>query len=81
MKRMILPEGKKKVLTLSYDDEVTQDIRFVGILNKYGIKCTFNLNSGTFGIKEKCVHYKNGVEVDHIKISRKQKKTSYLYRH
>lgn len=77
MKRMILPEGKKKVLTLSYDDEVTQDIRFVGILNKYGIKCTFNLNSGTFGIKEKCVHYKNGVEVDHIKISREQAKTLY----
>ena len=78
MKNLILPEGKKKVLTLSYDDEVTQDIRFVEILNKYGLKCTFNLNSGTFGIKEKVVHYKNGVEVDHIKISREQAKTLYI---
>lgn len=78
MKKLLLPEGKKKVLTLSYDDEVTQDIRFVEILNKYGIKCTFNLNSGTFGIKEKVVHYKNGVEVDHIKISKEQAKTLYV---
>lgn len=37
--------GKKKALTLSYDDGIRQDIRFVEMLNKYGIKCTFNLNS------------------------------------
>lgn len=77
MNKLTLPEGKKKVLTLSYDDEVTQDIRFVEILNKYGLKCTFNLNSGTFGLTGKCVHYKNGVEVDHNKISREQAKTLY----
>ena len=77
MKKLVLPEGKKKVLTFSYDDEVTQDRKFVEILNKYGLKCTFNLNSGTFGIKEKCVHYKNGVEVDHIKIEREEAKTLY----
>ncbi len=39
------PEGKKKVLTLSYDDGVVQDIRLINILNKHGIKATFNLNS------------------------------------
>lgn len=70
MKKFILPEGKTKCLTLSYDDEVTQDRRFVEIINKYGLKCTFNLNSGTFGLKGKCVHYKNGVEVDHNKIEK-----------
>lgn len=78
MKSLYLPSGKKKVLTLSYDDEVTQDRRFVEILNKYGIKCTFNLNSGTFGIAEKCTHYKNGVTVDHIKIEREEAKTLYI---
>jgi len=72
MGRLILPEGKTKCLTLSYDDEVTQDRRFVEILNKYGIKCTFNLNSGTFGEEKRVVHYKNGVEVDHIKIPREE---------
>ena len=43
---MKLKDGKSKVLTLSYDDGVVQDIRLVEILNKYGIKATFNINSG-----------------------------------
>lgn len=77
MKKLVLPEGKKKVLTFSYDDEVTQDIRFVEILNKYGLKCTFNLNSGTFGLKGTCTHYKNGVTVPHNKISKEEAKTLY----
>ena len=38
--------NKLKALTLSYDDGVMQDKRLVKILNKYGIKCTFNINSG-----------------------------------
>lgn len=35
-----------KYVTFSYDDGVTQDKRLVEIFNKYGMKCTFNLNSG-----------------------------------
>lgn len=31
---------------MSYDDGVEQDRRFVETINKYGLKCTFNLNSG-----------------------------------
>ena len=38
--------GKMKAFTLSYDDGVVQDIRFIELLDKYGLKCTFNLNSG-----------------------------------
>ena len=38
-----------KILTFSYDDGVTQDIRLVELFNKYGIKATFNLNSGLLG--------------------------------
>ena len=34
---MKLKDGKSKVLTLSYDDGVVQDIRLIGILDKYGI--------------------------------------------
>ena len=37
--------GKMKAVTFSYDDGVTQDIRLVEILNRYGLKATFNLNS------------------------------------
>lgn len=40
------PEGKCKAVTLSYDDGVAQDIRLVEIMSKYGIKGTFNVNTG-----------------------------------
>lgn len=42
------PGGLKKALSLSYDDGVEQDIRLMEILDKYGIRCTFNLNSGCY---------------------------------
>lgn len=45
---MRFPGGVSKTLTLSYDDGVEQDIRLVEILDKHGIKCTFNINSGRF---------------------------------
>ena len=43
--------GKKKAVTFSFDDGVMQDIRTIEILDKYGLKGTFNLNSGKFGAK------------------------------
>ena len=42
-------DGKMKAVTFSYDDNVRQDVRFIEILNKYGLKGTFNLNSLRFG--------------------------------
>ena len=45
---MRFPEGKAKALTLSYDDGVQQDARLIEILNRHGLKCTFNINSGSF---------------------------------
>ena len=44
MNYMLFPDGKNKALTLSYDDGVQQDIKLIEILDKYGIKCTFNIN-------------------------------------
>ena len=38
--------GRRKALTFSYDDGVEQDIRLAGLFDHYGLKCTFNLNSG-----------------------------------
>ena len=46
---MRFPGGKAKAMTLSYDDQQRQDKRFVEILNKNGLKCTFNINSGYNG--------------------------------
>lgn len=45
---MLFPEGKAKALTLSYDDGVEQDKKLIELLNLYGVKATFNLNSGCY---------------------------------
>jgi len=39
------PGGRVKAVTLSYDDGCRQDERFVEILNRNGLKCTFNHNN------------------------------------
>ena len=41
--------GKKKAITFSYDDGITQDRRLINILNRHGLKCTFNINSERLG--------------------------------
>ncbi len=46
---MTFPEGRHKVLTMSYDDGREADRRLVAIFNQYGIKGTFHLNSGLLG--------------------------------
>jgi peptidoglycan/xylan/chitin deacetylase (PgdA/CDA1 family) len=43
------PNGVTKAVTLSYDDGRVHDRRLVSILNKYGLKGTFHLNSGFLG--------------------------------
>ncbi len=42
------PGGRKKALTISYDDGVEQDIQLLELMTKYEIRGTFNLNSGLF---------------------------------
>ena len=44
-------QDKKKAITFSYDDGITQDIRFIELLNKYDLKCTFNINSELLGCR------------------------------
>ena len=50
MSNMIMrfPGGLPKALTLSYDDGVEQDEKLIAIAEKYGLKGTFNINSGCF---------------------------------
>ena len=45
----ILPEGRFKALTLSFDDGHIEDRRLTELFNQYGLHATFNLNSGTSG--------------------------------
>lgn len=48
----IYPEGKTRALTFSFDDNQSFDRKLVAIFNKYGMKGTFNLNSGTLGYSD-----------------------------
>ena len=49
MRRMLrFPDFKSKAVTLSYDDGKVQDKRLISIMSKYGLKGTFNINSGFF---------------------------------
>ncbi len=45
---MRFPGGRQRALTLSYDDGVEQDVKLIGIMKEYGLKGTFNLNSGAY---------------------------------
>lgn len=60
--------GKMKALTFSYDDAVTQDIRFIELLDKYGMKGTFNLNSQRFGMEGSL--RVGDVRVNHTKVDK-----------
>lgn len=60
--------GKKKAITFSFDDGVTQDIRFIEILDKYGLKCTFNINSELLGLDGELDLY--GKRISHNKVQK-----------
>lgn len=54
------PGGKPKAVTLSYDDGCMADEKLIGIINRYGIKCTFNLNCDI-------LRYGTGLSHDQVK--------------
>jgi len=50
--KLLFPEGKRKALTLSYDDGIVHDRHLVELMNQYGVRGTFNLNTAKLGRKE-----------------------------
>jgi peptidoglycan/xylan/chitin deacetylase (PgdA/CDA1 family) len=69
-------QGKNKAVTFSFDDGVSQDIRTIEILNRYGLKGTFNLNSGLLGVNAQ-LSVGGGKYVDHNKVLPEQVKAVY----
>ena len=67
--------GKRKAITFSYDDAVTQDIRLIELLNKYRLKCTFNINSELLGKDNMLI--REGQRVSHYKIAREKVREVY----
>lgn len=43
------PGGRTKAVTLSYDDNRSEDVKLAKTLTSYGMKGTFNINSSTIG--------------------------------
>lgn len=72
---MLFRDGKRRALTLSYDDGTIHDRKLVQLMNKYGIRGTFNLNSGLFSQKEQKVI--DGVETDRSRIDAEEVKDLY----
>lgn len=66
---MLFPGGKKKALTLSYDDGSTQDRRLVEILNGHNVKGTFNLNSGRLGKTNRFIRNGNVIDMSYVSAS------------
>ena len=60
-------DGKMKAVTFSYDDGVTQDRRLIEVFNKYGLKGTFNINSGLLSMENVLTY--GGKSVQHNKIN------------
>lgn len=68
-------QEKLKAVTFSYDDGVTQDIRLIELLNKYGLKSTFNLNSEL--LSKKGILSRNGLRISHYKVHSQDVKEIY----
>lgn len=68
-------QNKRKAVTFSYDDGVVQDIRLIELLNKYGLKSTFNLNSELLG--DSGILIRENKRISHYKVH--QKDVKYIY--
>ena len=68
-------QNKLKAVTFSYDDGVTQDIRLIELLNKYSLKCTFNLNSERLGLPG--ILIRENQRISHYKVAPQDVK--YIY--
>lgn len=56
----------QKAVTFSYDDGVMQDARLIEILNRYGLKATFNINTGIG--KGEGIFVKNDIVIDRFNL-------------
>lgn len=65
------PNGRERAVTFSYDDGNRADLKLLEIINKYNMKCTFNLNNDILRANENVIKddevrelvLKNGHEV------------------
>ncbi len=80
-------KGKNKAITFSFDDGVEQDVRAIAIMEKYGLRGTFNLNFWNMGksvpwiIGDRCIE-RNLMLPDRIKaVYQNQEVASHTMHH
>ena len=71
--KALFKDGKTKCVTLSYDDGVTQDLRLIELFDRYGLQCTFNLNSKL--LSKKGMLSRAGQRISHYKVHTEDVKT------
>lgn len=72
---LAFPGGKQKAFTMSFDDGVVQDKRLIQLIDKYGIKATFNLGYEVLGFHGKA--WVNERMVDVSKVGKEEIKDLY----
>ena len=60
---MRFPDWKAKAMTLSYDDGVIYDKTLIEIMQRYGLKGTFNVNSSLFGYDARHLTKEEAIEL------------------
>ncbi len=61
------PHGKAGALTSSWDDGTIYDRNLVSIFNRYGLKGTWNLNSGMLGLTAAQSGWKDYIDAAEVK--------------
>ena len=64
---MRFPGGKAKVFTMSYDDGTFADYRLIEIMNKHGLKGTFNIHGDKISKEDANSKTKGRLSVKQIK--------------
>jgi peptidoglycan-N-acetylglucosamine deacetylase len=64
--KFLWPDGKRIALTSCWDDGTIHDRQLVAILNHYGLKGSFNLCSGKFGLSAQQSGWKEFVRADEV---------------
>ena len=61
------PHGKAGALTSSWDDGTIHDRKLVSIFNRWGLKATWNLNSGMMGLTAAESGWKDYISASEVK--------------
>ena len=70
--------GKKKAITFSFDDGITQDARIMEIMSRYGLKATFFINSGAMGVDGSAsVSNALGKPISHVRVTESEIRNGY----